>query len=219
MRKRQGAAQALRGGLVVSPRRLRLFLLVLCERFREWITDARCLAVLQQVEEDLRGSPTLGRKRQLDFSRMVNHMRSYESVSSGEDVIRQHVHGACTWLFGPPLAAAFAVSHRITQAAAASRAAEMAPEALTAAAEEEDRLQADLLRHVVGNPFRSFPQLPALPAAVVQLATSLEAGSPVAFALRDALPEAGHAEVAEHFASDAVHPRGCWALDLIRGRS
>jgi hypothetical protein len=38
------------------------------------------------------------------------------------------------------------------------------------------------------------------------------------FALRDALLECGHVDLAEHF-KDQDHPKGCWALDLLLGRS
>jgi hypothetical protein len=40
----------------------------------------------------------------------------------------------------------------------------------------------------------------------------------VAVALHDALLEEGHAELADHFRQEAVHPKCCWALDLILGK-
>jgi hypothetical protein len=49
----------------------------------------------------------------------------------------------------------------------------------------------------------------------VQLAESLYAGQDCAFALHDALLEAGHAELAEHFRQEKSHPKGCWAIDVI----
>ena len=53
---------------------------------------------------------------------------------------------------------------------------------------------------------------------VVQLAESLYAGQDCAFALHDALLEAGHAELAEHFREERSHPKGCWVVDLILGK-
>lgn len=44
----------------------------------------------------------------------------------------------------------------------------------------------------------------------LQLATALEAGESVAFALRDALLEASQNDVADHFGGDDSHPWGCW---------
>jgi hypothetical protein len=52
----------------------------------------------------------------------------------------------------------------------------------------------------------------------VQLAESLDNGQDCAFALHDALLEAGHAELAEHFKQETWHPKGCWCVDLILGK-
>jgi hypothetical protein len=78
--------------------------------------------------------------------------------------------------------------------------------------------QAGLLRHMIGNPFRPYPAPPSWPSTVVQLAESLYAGQDCAFALHDALLEAGHAELAEHFREEKSHPKGCWVVDLILGK-
>jgi hypothetical protein len=37
--------------------------------------------------------------------------------------------------------------------------------------------------------------------------------------LHDALLEAGHPELAEHFQQEQWHPKGCFALDLILGKT
>ncbi len=79
--------------------------------------------------------------------------------------------------------------------------------------------QACLLRHIIGNPFRPQPR-PLCPSVVAHLGESVYAGEPCTFALHDALLDAGHAELAAHFRDpDAWHPKGCWALDLILGKS
>lgn len=75
-----------------------------------------------------------------------------------------------------------------------------------------------LLRHIVGNPFRPNPAPPFWPSSVVKLAEALYAGEDGSFALRDALLEAGHADLAGHF-TEKDHPKGCWAVDFILGRS
>ena len=86
---------------------------------------------------------------------------------------------------------------------------------------EQDALKerCRLLHHVLGNPFRPYPAPPSWPSTVVQLAESLYDGQDCAFALHDALLEAGHAELAEHFWQETWHPKGCWAMDLILGKS
>jgi hypothetical protein len=92
-------------------------------------------------------------------------------------------------------------------------------EVATAEALAEERAwQAELLCELTGDPFRPAAAPEGLPAAVRQLAEALYAGEDCTFALHDALEEAGHGELAEHFLS-ADHPRGCWALDALLGRS
>jgi hypothetical protein len=74
-----------------------------------------------------------------------------------------------------------------------------------------------LLRHLIGNPFHPAAAPSSWPPLVSQLTAALYAGEDCAFALHDALLEAGHADLAEHF-REAGHPKGCWALDLILGK-
>jgi hypothetical protein len=78
--------------------------------------------------------------------------------------------------------------------------------------------QANLLREIAGNPFRPLMPREPLPLTVVQLGESLYAGEDCAFALHDALLEAGHTELAEHF-RQGTHPKGCWVLDMILDKS
>jgi hypothetical protein len=76
-----------------------------------------------------------------------------------------------------------------------------------------------LIRHIFGNPFRAYLPRDSLPATVLDLARTLYTGHDCAPILADALEEAGHAELAEHMRSEAIHPKGCWVLDLILGKS
>jgi hypothetical protein len=78
--------------------------------------------------------------------------------------------------------------------------------------------QANLLREIVGNPFRPVAG-DGLPLTVTELAQSFYDGADCAFALADALEEAGQAELANHFRQDIWHPKGCWALDGILGKT
>ena len=87
---------------------------------------------------------------------------------------------------------------------------------------EEERMRSDVaavFRHVAGNPFRRPWVSEACPSDVVHLAEAMYAGQDCHhYALHDALLEAGHEELAEHF-REPGHPKGCWALDLILGKS
>jgi hypothetical protein len=56
-----------------------------------------------------------------------------------------------------------------------------------------------------------------LPAVATNLAAALKAGQDCAFALRDALLEAGLTDLAEHFAEERKHHARCWAIDKLTG--
>jgi hypothetical protein len=90
----------------------------------------------------------------------------------------------------------------------------------------ELRAQAELLREVIGNPFRPVPIDPnwlalangsAGAVAQVICANSQFADLPL---LADALEDAGCAEEAllRHLRGPGPHARGCWVLDLLTGR-
>lgn len=70
------------------------------------------------------------------------------------------------------------------------------------------------LRHVFGNPFRAAYSSSGWPSTVTALARAAYEGQPCHFALHDALLDAGHSELAEHF-QEVHHPKGCWVLDQI----
>lgn len=97
------------------------------------------------------------------------------------------------------------------------------------------RAQADLLRDIIGNPFR--PATLAIArrtSAVLALAPARLTSTVFTLAetiyherdwlalpvLADALEEAGRteAEVIQHLRSPGPHVRGCWALDLVMGK-
>jgi hypothetical protein len=89
------------------------------------------------------------------------------------------------------------------------------------------RGQAALLREIVGNPFQTWPSNPAWlrwqDGTVPMLARAIY--SDHAFkrlpVLADALEDAGctDAELLGHLRGPGPHVRGCWALDLLLGRS
>jgi hypothetical protein len=83
------------------------------------------------------------------------------------------------------------------------------------------RRQADVLRHIVGNPFRPPPPLPHVPAAVRELAEGVYRQDQTAVGpLHDALLDAGWTELAEHFRDAADwHMKGCWLVDWLTGRT
>lgn len=84
----------------------------------------------------------------------------------------------------------------------------------------ESENQANLLRHIFGNPFRPALLLGDTNKLLIKLSEALYAGESYAYALHDALLDASHVELAAHFRDpEEWHPKGCWALDLILGKS
>lgn len=86
-----------------------------------------------------------------------------------------------------------------------------------AAAESRERCR--LVRHIFGNPFQPRPLLPELPGAVTELAEAIYGGVDAGFALGDMLFECAAADLADHFRAEDWHPKGCWAIDLLTGRT
>jgi len=75
----------------------------------------------------------------------------------------------------------------------------------------------DFVRHGVPVPFPALAAPTSWPATILQLAEALAAGQDCAFALHDALLDAGYADLAEPLAVKE-HPRAAWALGLILGK-
>jgi hypothetical protein len=94
-----------------------------------------------------------------------------------------------------------------------------------AAYEQARQMVFALLRDVVGNPFRPVPTVEAAwrTPTVERLAVGIydERRFDELPILGDALEDAGCAEAAllEHLREPGPHDRGCWALDLILGKS
>jgi hypothetical protein len=97
-----------------------------------------------------------------------------------------------------------------------------------AAAQEESAELSEVLRDIVGNPFRPPPAIDPgwlgwQGGTVVRLAAGIYEGRRFAELpiLADALEDAGctDAEVLKHCRSGGEHARGCWLLDLLLSKS
>lgn len=78
--------------------------------------------------------------------------------------------------------------------------------------------QANLLREIVGNPFRPLKPPALWPPKLSLLARAVYAHDEKVESLREPLAAAGMVELAGHFAQPC-HPKGCWAIDFILGKS
>jgi hypothetical protein len=131
---------------------------------------------------------------------------------------------------------AFAVADVVNLSARGEWLADLLQHALSnarcvAADDDEPAIQADLVRDVIGNPFRPATLDPsALTPLTRSLAEAAYAGrssSPTAeladdrlAVLGDALEDAGCDDDAllSHLRSRGPHVRGCWALDVVLGK-
>jgi hypothetical protein len=195
-------------GTNATNRKLRLFGCACCRRAWDLIEDPRLWEAIETLERV--ADRTVKDKERVRVSRI-----SLE-IAQGSPNQR---HALVGWEL-------FAISRRVIRPAVdrpgEDVAGAFAPSAqrklLFKEKRRERQRQTVVLRHIFGNPFRPYPAPPSWPATVVQLAESLYAGQDCAFALHDALLEAGHAELAEHFRQETWHPKGCWVVDLILGK-
>ncbi|OAI47683.1 hypothetical protein AYO44_09305 [Planctomycetaceae bacterium SCGC AG-212-F19] len=103
---------------------------------------------------------------------------------------------------------------------AANQATAGRPPAFDGAGDRADtpKRETNLLRHIVGNPFRPYTAPASWPKAVVELAQALYEGTGDRLILADALEEAGHQDLAQHFRAEEWHMKGCWVVDVILGK-
>lgn len=202
-----------------SDRKLRLFACACCRRVWQLLDEGG----RQAVETAERFADGAARMRELIATRTAIVARPATTARPSTSPEAQ-ASWAAYWALNNRTAESLWNVHT-GAAGAASKAA-----ARAAAVAGQDRMvawndvgladtaaQAELLRHVMGNPFHVTAAPADWPRNVNQLAEALYAGADCAFALHDALLDAGHPELAEHF-REREHPKGCWALDAILGR-
>jgi hypothetical protein len=194
-----------------SARKKRLFLVACCRSIWNRINDSRVREAVEVAEKVADG---------LEDPSKLNTAKAVAKAASGR-FFRNHAAEAATW------SASGTTSYYILSEVVGSVAAAAIPQVAGFAfpllikryRNAKEKQLAALFRHIIGNPFRPYPAPPSWPLTVVQLAESLYAGQDCAFALHDALLEAGHAELAEHFRKEKWHPKGCWVVDVILGKA
>lgn len=185
----------------VGSRKLRLFACACCRQVWPALTDERSRKAVEAAERAAEG---IAKRGELTKARAA----AREAAQRLPGVPGAAAAWQATWKALP-------AAVRTASRAAARQAARVTADRGAFAAAR--RQQADLLREIVGNPFRTFAVPLQWPPTVLELAQSLYAGGHCAFALHDALLETGHTEFAEHFVGQE-HPKGCWVLDLLLGK-
>jgi hypothetical protein len=182
-----------------SERKFRLFAVACCRRIWHLITDKRCQEAVGVAERYADGLATVS---QLAAAKLSAWEPITASLADEGNLAALHAAWNATWpsAFGAAYGADYYASNYIPKAE-----------------------ESDLLRHVVGNPFRSLTlQSKLLTPTAKQLADSIYndrdfSRIPI---LADALSDAGcnNADILNHLRQPGVHVRGCWCLDLILGK-
>jgi hypothetical protein len=197
--------EALRGR--ASERKLRLFGIACCRRIWHLLRDERCrLAVLvaeQFAERIVRdGARKAARAEALQAAPPISEFSA----------ARKAVLAVCALLDGQAYFAALTASN--DAAATLLQTDRIA---------EEKKVQADLLRDILGYPFAPVSLDPAWLAwnngTIVALARSIEEENAwdQAPILGDALEEVGctNQRILDHLRCPGPHVRGCWCVDLV----
>jgi len=201
----------------VSDQEFRLFACRCCYRIRHLFTDVRARNAVEVAERFAYGHA--GRKE-------LNDASTAAWAHAGERGIARWEARSAAWATGEHMSQQgeqFAVRECALDAARAVAACatrrlefRAVPWAIAEAAEQ--KVQAALLRGTVGNVFVGRALRHTWPSTVLQVADALHQGQDCGFALHDALLDAGHADLADHFHKEKSHPKRCWALKLILGK-
>jgi hypothetical protein len=220
----------------VSERKRRLFCCACCYRIFDLIPteEARqCVVAAERFAEGLIGAPELegAIQRSMDSCRRPTEGRwVYANTVAVNAVSRVHRTEDCgrratVWAAARARACAVALGEMRRTAPEPAPRWEELPIWKTTFTAEAAR-QADLLRDVVGNPFRPVRLDPSWTAwhngVVANMARNIydERRFDELPILADALEDAGcdSTPILTHCRSDAEHARGCWLVDLILGK-
>ncbi len=203
------------GGL--PERQARLFAVAVCRHLGPLLSDAQALQAVEVAERLADGRADARELAAAD----ATVAGAFTGTALAENAL-WHALRSALWLDAGEAAheAAFAAC-----CAEQGRPAERRFGSLLAAMTAEQAAQCGLLRDIVGNPFRPRPALTSawLTPAVASIARRAYderdfAALPV---LADALEDAGcgDADLLGHLRDAGPHVRGCWAIDLLLGKS
>ncbi len=199
---------------MASDRKLRLFAVACCRRIWKWISHEACRQAILVVEQYADGEATL---QECDDAG--------DAVSLISDTSKEFVVVASSCAVGW----ATSTGPEEWDATTWTLLSAMRSVAYHAALVHEDQSpeeaeQANLLRDIFGNPFRPVAVDPSwLTSTAVDLATGIYQDRafdrlPI---LADAVEDAGcdTTDILNHLRGNGTHARGCWALDLVLGKS
>ena len=194
---------------ISSKRKLRLFAVACCRRIWPLLSDIRSQRAVEMAERYSDGDLAWAQVEQIEEAADLAVRESPGEAAAA----RAAAATLAAW--APPIWGA-------------CQAAQWAAQALESHRRDESRFQANLLRCIFGNPVRRSSVIPATVLAwndgtVRRIAECIyeERAFDRLPILADALLDAGcdNEELIAHCRSAGPHVRGCWALDLILGKS
>ncbi len=213
----------------VSDRKLRLFACACVRRVWHLLTDERIRKALELTERHADGAASVDELREAHAA--VDAICDWYANNIAEDIA----------VYLSLEAVSFATAEVADFASSCCRDAQYAiyREAVTESddadgvGKAEYGRQCDLLRDIIGNPFRTASINPAwlawnhgtISTIVQTICDNREVPSGNLHATRlavvaNALEEAGcaNADILDHCRSDGLHVRGCWVVDLLLGK-
>ena len=210
-----------------SDRKLRLFAVACCRRISHLFTDDRCRTAVAVAERFADAGAEQEELNDAAYAADAAREAALGTTSSAADAAHAAFGAAAPDDFDQPSYVAAREAPPASAAAIASSVA--APGGDTDSGWEvmrrdESAAQCRLLRDIFGSPFRPTTGDPAwLTPAVVSLAQTIydERAFVRTPELADALERAGcdNADVLNHCRNGGEHVRGCWAVDLVLGKS
>jgi hypothetical protein len=197
----------------VSDRKLRLFACASCRNIWECLPAPECRAALELTERYADGWAT-NDELQCVATAVIANLEGWAAID------RHMVEATAHATAGRAFETSAAVVAFFEEYASLSTAdGEDLAQKVAEARQNASRFQATLLRHVFNNPFRPYGAPRPWLAAAASLAEAVYNGVDAGFALHEALLESGFPDLAAHFMEEQWHPKGCWVVDLILGRS
>jgi hypothetical protein len=201
-------------------RKARLFAVASCLLIFPQMTTHRCRSAVERALEvgALLADKKVSERSRREAAVAVRDARKYANLRAGEVSICEAAYASVSrpprWVRGVVYINADLCNLTASDRSERSQILEKSYRASQA------RIS-DLLRHIVGNPFRAPPTLSFVPSHVRELAEAVYQQCTASVGpLHDALLDLGLTELAEHFSHPADwHPKGCWAVDLLTGRT
>jgi hypothetical protein len=199
----------------VSVRKLRLFGIACCHRIWDLLPDERSRAAVNLCEH-FADHPEAQASLDAAWKLANNVLLDLENDADGKETAAYAVRHACEEKINPAICSVSAEMLRLANL--------LSP--LKNSSTVQRRWQCNLLREIIGNPFRvsSIDQALSMQTLGTAIALARSIYSDKSFncvpLLGDALEDAGclNPAILAHCHATRAHVRGCWVVDLVLGK-